>query len=280
MTHCSNQDCRRARPDWLVRLARLGLRVDGAWFCSSRCVRVSSAARLKRIDAAWAPSGRLPRPRLGAILLQQESVTARHLAAALEMQKCTGLRLGAQLEALGYASREQILRALAAQSGVSYLTTVDVAAAEKVRELLTAVEVQTLGIVPLRIEGQRLLVACAAPAPVAAIGALQVLAARTIEPFIVADTDYAKLIRAFGRQQLPAFGLGLDANVVSDIDDGAEQIAAFAKEAGAVSVTEAQLDRFTWVRLAANGRAKTLLVPHTRREVEELDLWLAATTRH
>jgi len=47
-----------------------------------------------------------------------------------------------------------------------------------------------------------------------------------------------------------------------------------------VTVKEANVDAYTWVRIAANGRISTLLVPPYPQQLEEHDAWLAATTRH
>ena len=46
-----------------------------------------------------------------------------------------------------------------------------------------------------------------------------------------------------------------------------------------VTVKEAHVDPFTWVRIAANGRVSTLLVPPYPPPMKESE-WLAATTRH
>jgi len=50
-------------------------------------------------------------------------------------------------------------------------------------------------------------------------------------------------------------------------------------EAGDVTVTEAHVDPYTWVRIDANGRVNTLLVPPNEDSKENME-WLAGTTRH
>src|SRR5207248_10849064 len=124
MARCSRKTCRRWRPDVIVRWAQLGLRVDGDWFCSDTCVEADAARRLG--DASTADlTPRAPALRLGAVLLHQGVVTLRQLSEALQAQRTSGLRLGAQLQTMGHVSREVVLRALAAQNGISYLATVD-----------------------------------------------------------------------------------------------------------------------------------------------------------
>ena len=217
----------------IVRWTKLGLHVDGAWFCSNACVEADAARRLREVRPREIAS-RAPVLRLGAVLLHQGVVTPGQLGEALETQRTTGLRLGAQLQALGHLSRDLALRALSAQNGVSYLKTIDSAAVRTAPGGLSVDEVRALGIVPFRDAGDRLLVACAAPVPTTA----------------------------------------------RDIADRASRIAALAAAAGDGTVDAAHLDPFTWVRVAANGRISTLLVPPSSHHLKENAEWLAATTQH
>ena len=136
-------------------------------------------------------------------------------------------------------------------------------------------EVKALGIVPFRETKEEVLIACAAPVPHSAIGALQVLSGRRVRPYLVADDDYLRLAEEYGASS-PALG----SNTVRDVSDGASRIAALAAEAGDVTLTEALVDPFTWVRIDANGKVSTLLVPPQGQDVKENAEWLAGTTRH
>lgn len=274
MARCSRESCRRWRPDILVSLARLGLTVDGDWFCSNTCVEADAVRRLRDARGRSVPT-HTPALRLGAVLLQQGVVTLGQLREALDAQRTSGLRLGEQLQTLGHATREVVLRALSAQNGISYLATIDSASVRTAPGGLTSDEVRALGIVPFRETEEELLIACAAPVPYSAIGALQALSDRKVQPFLVADDDYAALAREYG-----AASPALRGNLVRDISEGASRIAALAAEAGDVNVTEAHVDPFTWVRIDANGRVNTLLVPPYADETKENDEWLAGTTRH
>ena len=258
----------------IIRLAKLGLTVDGEWFCCNGCVEADAVRRLRdaRRRDVESPA---PALRLGAVLLHQGVVTLRQLSEALEAQRTTGLRLGEQLQTLGHVTREVVLRALSAQNGISYLATVDPASVRTAPGGLTTDEVRALGIVPFRENEEELLIACAAPVPYSAIGALQALSGRKVQPFLVADDDYAMLAQEYG-----ASAPALRSNVVRDISEGASRIAALAAEAGDVTVTEAHVDPFTWVRIDANGRVNTLLVPPYTEDTKETDEWLAGTTRH
>jgi hypothetical protein len=102
------------------------------------------------------------------------------------------------------------------------------------------------------------------------------LSDRIVEPYLVSDQALERLQRAYGAN-LPA---PVRTTTVKDIADGASRIAAVAAEAGDVTLREARVDPFTWVRIAADGHVSTLLVPPFPQEIEEHESWLAATTPH
>ena len=275
MARCSRDVCRRWRPDLALRLLGLGLRIDDAWFCSNTCVEAEASRRLHEIRARESARP-MPALRLGTVLIQQRGVTANQLVTALAAQPRTGLRLGDQLIQMGFTSREQLLRALAAQSNVKYLTTIDPALARTAPGRLSADEVRALGVVPFREDDGKLLVACSAPLRHSALDALTILIDRVIEPYLVADDDFERLRAAY----IESAGASIETTTVRDIPDGASRVAKAAAGAREVSIKEAQIESFTWVRIAADGRISTLLVPPSSPQLQEHDAWLAATTRH
>jgi hypothetical protein len=275
MARCSRSACGTWRPDAAIRVLSLGARLDHAWFCSNRCLKAEAADRLRQA-AAPVPAPQPVSAPLGAVLLQQNGVTAGQLQSALAEQRTSGLRLGDQLLQMGYTSPDAVLKALAAQSGVPYLVAVDTAGVRSAPGGLSADEVRALGVVPFRELEQVLMVACGAPLPRAALAALQLLSDRIVEPYLVSDQALERLQRAYGAN-MPA---PVRTTTVKDISDGASRIAAVAAEAGDVTLREARVDPFTWVRIAADGHVSTLLVPPFPQEVEEHESWLAATTPH
>ena len=278
MARCSHHDCRRWRPDTLVRYANLGLRVDGAWFCSTRCVEFSAKRRLLGVRPPTASVPPIPALRLGVLLLHQGAITSMQLTKALGAQRATGRPLGAQLQDMHMADAETVLRGLSAQAGVSYLTAVDPTCVRSAPGGLSPDEVRALGVVPIQVdETHRLLVvACQAPLPRAALSALRQLTGWTPEPLLVSDADWQVLTRAYGsdtvrRQQRVVF------DRVRDIDDLAARIAAAAAKDGAVTMTETHYDRSTWVRVEGVGAISTMFMPLARVEDDEC---LAPTISH
>jgi hypothetical protein len=261
-----------------VRYARLGLRVDGAWFCSPTCVEFTAKRRLLGVRPPSSSVPPIPALRLGVLLLHQGAITSMQLTKALGAQRLTGRPLGAQLQDMGMANAEAVLRGLSAQAGVSYLMAVDPACVRSAPGGLSSDEVRALGVVPIQVDeiNRLLVVACRAPLPRAALSALRQLTGWTPEPLLVSDVDWQLLTRAYGsaathRQQRVVF------DRVRDIDDLAARIAAAAANDGTVTMTEAHYDRSTWVRVEGQGAISTMLLPLAREEDDEC---LAPTTSH
>jgi Type II secretion system (T2SS), protein E, N-terminal domain len=108
------------------------------------------------------------RPYLGAVLLQAHLLRPEQLDQALEAQRGSGKRLGEVLIELGFLYEQDISRALAQQAGLTYVdlqaTSVDPRAASRLNPEVG----QRLRAVPVRFEGDGLLVAVADPVEVPA----------------------------------------------------------------------------------------------------------------
>ncbi len=117
MARCSRNDCRRWRPDALVRYTRTGLTVDGAWFCSAACVEFSTQQRLRDVQ------------RLGTPVPADSGAPARRVAAApggdhagrsrARRSRPSASPAGRSAPSCctwGWPIRSSILRALAAQA--------------------------------------------------------------------------------------------------------------------------------------------------------------------
>lgn len=281
MPHCTREECRRWRPDTLVRFANLGLRVDGEWFCSAACVAAAAVRRLRQQKAGRFSAPDVPPLRLGSLLVHQGVITYGKLQEALISQRISGLRLGAELRRLGYADRDAVLRALASQAGTSYANAIDPAAVRLAPGDLCAEEVRALGVVPIRVsEGQRvLLVACVAPVPWAALGALGALTGQRPVPYLVSDEEYESLMAAYVSGAASKAASGVTVTTVSSMHDAARRIAAAAMDSGSITVNEAHINPLTWIRVSKRDGIDAMLVAGGDAAWEDEE-WLAATTRH
>jgi len=284
MPQCARDECQRWKPELLVRFAHVGVRVDGEWFCSSACVAESTALRLQHVPVRQEVQPRLPPLRLGTLLVHAGAVTPEQLREALRSQETSGLRLGAELRRLRYASAEDVLRALAAQAGVSFVTGVDVTSVRSAPGGLCAQEVSALGLVPFRVKEEErvVMVACAAPVPRAALGALHQLTGYRPVPLLVTDEEFDLLSVAYGADQ-PLERPPVRASWADGVHDAARRIAATAVQEGTVTMAEARVQPLTWVRVTGKHGVDALLVTqsHDAATVEgNGHAWLADTTQH
>lgn len=284
MPTCSHDECRRWRPDFLVRLAGVGVRMDGQWFCSASCVSESAATRLQHIPVRPDVPPRLPRLRLGTLLVHAGAVTPEQLKEALRSQQTSGLRIGAELRRLRYATAEDVLRALAAQTGVSSITGIDATTVRSAPGGLCAQEVHALGVVPFRVveEDRVMMVACAAPVPRAALGALHRLTGYRAVPYLVTDEEFDLLSVSYGAEQ-PVERARVRASWVDGVHDAARRIGETVQQEKDVTMAEARVQPLTWVRLTGRHGVDALLVTHAPDTLDAeggYRSWPADTTRH
>lgn len=266
MARCAADDCNRWIPELLAR-SLSGVVVDNQWFCSQGCVE-RMATQLLLSARRWRGGlPAIPPPRIGALMRHHGIIRVAQLEMALTAQRASRLRLGAQLCAMGAARPEDVLGALAEQAGVRYLTTVDSACVADAPGGLPPDAVRALGIVPLSNidKDLRIKVACLAPVPRAALGALGRLIGATPEPYLVSDDTWPTLVAAYGSRSR---GVTRALVTATSISDAAARIAAAAAGSRQTRVIEAYWDPYTWVRVQAPGVVHDVIVSHDTKEAE------------
>jgi hypothetical protein len=257
---CADQACGRWRPRRQTPHWSIGTRLNGEWFCSRACVQRAARTSLSAQDAPLDGGGGLRRPRLGVLLRQRQVVTQLQLADALRLQRESGRRLGDELQRLGWVDGEVILRALAQQHSVNYLTSFDVARVTAGPSWLPASLVRALGLVPFDVDEKRRVVhvVCAAPVPRAAGRALQRLTGWGLEMYLVRDEIWDRAIAAY-----QASGDETAGQVVTSegVDDAAALVADTALAGREVTMQLARWRQFAWVRVEGSRQTSNVLVP-------------------
>ena len=274
MPRCADAICGRWRPDLAsverltgTSVRRLGaLRFNGQWFCSRACVERAARARLDEDTRPAVSVTALPPLKLGVLLRHSGAITQTELEAALIVTARTGLRIGEQLEQLGFTTSEEVLRALAAQAGVSYLSNFDVTRVERGPASLPAAMVRALGLVPFEVDEvlRRLSVVCAAPVPRAAMRALVKLTGWIPEVYLVTDRVFQAALDAYkpaGRAAIPHHAL-----TVEDLGAAAAHVADAAAHERAVTMRHAECNDYRWVRVEGPQQVSDLLVTGAREE--------------
>ncbi len=280
MARCAAESCGRWRPEILVRRG-VGTFVDGVWFCSRQCVEQLVRRRLieARPVAAGIPS--VPPMRLGALLRHHGVCSAEAIEQALQAQRGSRLKLGAQLHAMGAAEPAGVLKALAAQSGVGYLTGIDMESVRDAPGGLSPNAVRALGLVPVSEVGDgRIRVACAAPVPRRAISAFRRLTGWIPEAYLVTDGDFLQLLANYGldvssdRTVRPL----TEFSQTEDLADAAARIAEAATRAGDTNLTEARFEPYTWIRVQGSGVVEDVLFARPAHTEEEASCPVATTS--
>jgi hypothetical protein len=207
------------------------------------------------------PTSALPPLRLGALLRHLNAVTEADLNAALASQQESGCRLGAELQRRGCVTADLVLRALAAQSSVSYLSSFDLSRVHNGPSWLPVDTVRALGLIPFDVDEDALQVRviCPAPVPRAAVRAMQKLTGWTPEVYLVSDEVWERALGEY--RSMPGQSPDSEVVTVGGIDAAAALVADTASADRAVTMRHAQWDRFTWVRVEGPTLVSNLLVP-------------------
>ena len=262
MPRCADPGCARWRPERLAPRWATGMRFNGDWYCSRTCVM--SAAR-EGLDVPVAPqpaNSALRHLRVGVLLRHVGAISETQLNDALRSQRASGRRLGQELQQLGSVSGDVVTRALAAQGGVSYLTTFDVERVKRGPSWLPAATVRALGVVPFEvIESMRTVkVVCAAPVPRSALRALKTLTGWDAEPYLVDDDVWQRALDAYR----PASGASehgqSEARTMRGVADAAAWVADAAQSGRSVTMRSVRAGDYTVVRVEAPSIMSDLLI--------------------
>jgi len=274
MPRCADGTCGRWRPDLTsiegfarATVGRVGaLRFNGLWYCSRACVERAARAGLHEPPSQATRRSGLPPIKLGVLLRHAGAITQSELETALAATERTGLKIGEQLEQLGFATPAEVLRALATQAGVSYLTAFDVARVENGPASLPEGTVRALGLVPFESDEvlKRLSVVCAAPVPRAAMRALVRLTGWLPDVYLVSDRVFQAALDAY--TPAPGAETSHRALVVDTLGAAAAHVADVASVERAVTMQHADCNTYRWVRVHAPEQINDLLVSAAREE--------------
>jgi type IV pilus assembly protein PilB len=141
-------------------------------------------------------TSRGPKKPIGQILLGQGLITQEQLDEALAIQTTTTERLGRILVDKGYVKEKDVLRAYAEQIGVPFVeldrSKIDEEAAKSIPQSM----IQRHGAIPIRRNGDRLVVAMADPTNVFALDDIRLMTGYEVEPVLASAEDIAAMQRS------------------------------------------------------------------------------------
>jgi hypothetical protein len=247
-------------PQFLAAPGWLGMRLDGQWYCSTRCIEEAVRARVRDlppVEPAYHQGWRAMR--LGSLLMHQVGLPRDVIETAIAGQGPDAVPLGRMLRTLGLVTAEDVLKALATQAGVRYLASVNPRSVAHRPGSLPDDVVRALGIVPISADPKKreMQVACVAPVPGLAVRALTRLTEWAVEPLLVADETMPQLV------DLYASSSGSRSSVVGFVCDplsGPARVAQFAKRRRMVRMVQERCDPYVWVRVDGEGVTADVLM--------------------
>ncbi|MFZ4573288.1 MAG: GspE/PulE family protein [Phycisphaerales bacterium] len=193
---------------------------------------------------------------IGSLLLSQGVLSQVQLDRANADHTATGERLDRVLMRLGYATRDQVLRAVSEQFHLPLVDLASLSVDQSVLSSLPAKVVFGQRCVPIAKEGGTLTVATSDPTDLAGLDELRLLTGFSIELALTDEDDLHKFIRAnygVGGDTLDAMAAGLGAGGVLVEPKAGDEVDQ-AQEASVIKLvndvlTEAILDRATDVHI-------------------------------
>ncbi len=151
------------------------------------------------------------RVRLGELLVEAGLITRPQLDQALQAQHVGGERLGKVLVSMGLATPDAIAKAIANQLGLEY---VNVQALSIPDDVITALPEQLIRrhqVIPVRIEGEALVLGMVDPLDVVALDDIRRFADREVIPAAITQDGFQHAVNKY-----PAFESSLD-QVIQEI---------------------------------------------------------------
>ncbi|MEF2966357.1 GspE/PulE family protein [Paenibacillus sp. M1] len=139
--------------------------------------------------------------RLGELLLESGIITEAQLQAALEEQKRTKTKLGDVLLSQGVLTEHQLIEVLEFQLGIPHVTLSRFQIDGKLSQIIPEAMAKRYQVLPIRVDGRKLLVAMADPLDLFVIDDLRMSTGFTIEPAIIARGELQRgIARMYGLQ--------------------------------------------------------------------------------
>lgn len=149
---------------------------------------------------------------LGEVIVELGFATPGDIDTALQKQNAGGGRLEDTLVQSGKLSPEMLARSLAAQLGYEYLDPGQNPPDAAVALLIPEATARRYGVVPVRLQGEALIVAMKDPRNVFALDDLKLITGREIIPAVMAEKDITRLIERYhGNKDMAALNQKLAA---------------------------------------------------------------------
>jgi hypothetical protein len=251
---CGRADCVHTGSLWRrMRVSRQRILVQGSRYCPEVCLHRALGEVLGRLRSACPRASAPHRIPLGLLLLSRRQLTEQQLRAALEAQHTAARgRIGEWVQALGFASEQQVTAALARQWSCPVMPAASVTRGNLIPQIPDAL-LESFVMMPVDyVAASRTLhMAFGEGIDYSVLYAIERMADCRTEPCMAAASAVRKQLETRS-------GLRSESELVFDgVTDDAECsriIASYSIGVGASEVRIAVCGRYFWVRLLRLSR--------------------------
>lgn len=257
--NCQRKGCTRIRPDLGLLLNRRKVpQFEGREFCSDRCLELQVESELSERweNARRRTPPRLPRPKLGAILLQSGTITQLQLERAIALQKEEGRgRIGEWLQQLGCLSERQITQALSRQYGLPMINLRESDPPSEAARLVPGRIARTFSSLPVGYDDERETIQLAITPPFGYLtqDVLRRMTGRTLSLFIADESQIRKLLELWYAPSVPGDGEEITFQDLEDVLSIARATISFAGDNKATNLRIELIEDCLWTRIDFPG---------------------------
>jgi type IV pilus assembly protein PilB len=134
---------------------------------------------------------------IGEMLVEQRIITVEQLAKGLEEEKKTGEFICTSLVKLGFASEENIFKALSAKLGIAYVKIKDIAIKPSIIQKIPVKFVNHYKIIPLELKDNALVIAMVDPLDVRTLDDIRLLLGLEVRGVLASESEIQEGIRKY-----------------------------------------------------------------------------------
>jgi len=176
---------------------------------------------------------------IAEVLLERGLITSDHLAEALNLRKAEGLRLDRALVRLGCIAEEELLKVMSEQLAVPMVDLSEVEIDVATLRSLPPKLVHRKGIIPVKRDNGKLIVATSDPFDLYAFDEIRLLTGMEIQPVLATEEDIQKVIKTYfgvGGETLDEMMSTDDLEVLQDPSAESEDLLEMAQEASVIKL--------------------------------------------
>ncbi len=272
---CHRRDCTKIRSEFSLFLSRRRApRFDGCTFCSHACLEKYLEGELtdKWQRLLRDRTRRIPRPRLGTILLQESLVTAEQLDEAVTMQRQSQQgRLGEWLQRLGFVEERHITMALAKQYGLPTINLRNFSPKSASARLIPATVAKCFCLIPVGFDDQQksLQIAASGPVNFGSQEAIRRMTRSGVLTFIADQSAVENLIAQWYEPEELDLSSVPTYSTLDDLLEITRKLLSTAANQRADNIQAELLDDFFWARIDSGSTSSHLFCRHSPSPLHE-----------